>query len=97
MMMASMLSMAERVVDFLSLGNIQQLFFRSTDGFVLLLMSVRGKGLFYCMISQHAKLGSLLIDMRMALELLGECIHPISYGTAMLDPSVLERFEQHSY
>ena len=72
-MSAAMLSLGERIAGELGRGQLEQVYIRGENGYVLL-MSVGEEAVLTVMARQQARLGLILLDMRRATEDLVELI-----------------------
>ena len=72
-MSAAMLSLGERIASELGRGNLQQVYIKGKEGYVLL-MSVGEDAVLTAMARKEAKLGLILLDMRRAVEYLRKII-----------------------
>jgi len=72
-MSAVMLSMGERIVDELQRGNLDQIYIKGDDGFVVL-MSIGKDAVLTALAREKAQLGLLLLDMKNAMKDLREII-----------------------
>ena len=95
LMIASLLSLGQGVSEGMDLGKVEQVMIKGREGYVIA-VSVQGKGILSCLVERQVKLGGVLLNMKRTSEELGEFIFPIHYGTAMLNPQILENFEQQS-
>jgi predicted regulator of Ras-like GTPase activity (Roadblock/LC7/MglB family) len=66
-MSAAMLSLGERIASELGRGQLEQVYIKGENGYVLL-MSVGEEAVLTVMASKDAKLGLILLDMRRATE-----------------------------
>jgi predicted regulator of Ras-like GTPase activity (Roadblock/LC7/MglB family) len=64
-MSAAMLSLGERIASELGRGNLEQVYIRGKNGYVIL-MSVGEEAVLTVMARKQAKLGLILLDMRRA-------------------------------
>jgi predicted regulator of Ras-like GTPase activity (Roadblock/LC7/MglB family) len=72
-MSAAMLSLGERIASELGRGNLEQVYIKGENGYVLL-MAVGVEAVLTVMASKQAKLGLILLDMRRATEALEKLI-----------------------
>ena len=72
-MSAAMLSLGERIAGELGRGNLDQVYIRGKNGFVIL-MAVGGEAVLTVLARAQAKLGLLFLDMRRATEDLSELL-----------------------
>jgi predicted regulator of Ras-like GTPase activity (Roadblock/LC7/MglB family) len=72
-MSAAMLSLGERIATELGRGNLDQVYIRGKDGFVVL-MSVGEEAVLTVLARDQAKLGLLFLDMRRAVEDLSQLL-----------------------
>jgi predicted regulator of Ras-like GTPase activity (Roadblock/LC7/MglB family) len=66
-MSAAMLSLGERIANELGRGNLDQVYIKGENGYVVL-MSVGNDAVLTVLARQQAKLGLLFLDMRRATE-----------------------------
>lgn len=66
-MSAAMLSLGERISSELGRGNLDQVYIRGVNGFVIL-MSVGEEAVLTVLARERAKLGLLFLDMRRAVD-----------------------------
>ncbi|HMK09385.1 MAG TPA: roadblock/LC7 domain-containing protein [Anaerolineales bacterium] len=66
-MSAAMLSLGERIANELGRGNLDQVYIKGANGYVVL-MSVGREAVLTVLARQQAKLGLLFLDMRRATE-----------------------------
>jgi predicted regulator of Ras-like GTPase activity (Roadblock/LC7/MglB family) len=66
-MSAAMLSLGERIANELGRGNLDQVYIKGENGYVVL-MSVKSEAVLTVLARQQAKLGLLFLDMRRATE-----------------------------
>jgi predicted regulator of Ras-like GTPase activity (Roadblock/LC7/MglB family) len=66
-MSAAMLSLGERIANELGRGNLDQVYIKGENGYVVL-MSVGSEAVLTVLARQQAKLGLLFLDMRRATE-----------------------------
>jgi predicted regulator of Ras-like GTPase activity (Roadblock/LC7/MglB family) len=66
-MSAAMLSLGERIANELGRGNLDQVYIKGQNGYVVL-MSVGSEAVLTVLARQQAKLGLLFLDMRRATE-----------------------------
>ncbi len=66
-MSAAMLSLGERIANELGRGNLDQVYIKGENGYVVL-MSVGAEAVLTVLARQQAKLGLLFLDMRRATE-----------------------------
>lgn len=66
-MSAAMLSLGERIATELGRGDLDQVYIRGAQGFVIL-MAVGSGAVLTVLAREHAKLGLLFLDMRRATE-----------------------------
>jgi len=93
LMIASLLSLGKGVSEGLSIGSVEQVMIRGKEGFILAL-SIQEKGILSCLVASGGRLGGVLIQMRRAANQLSEYIYPIRYGTALLNPDILDDFQK---
>ncbi|MEA4907658.1 MAG: hypothetical protein GYA17_17815 [Chloroflexi bacterium] len=93
LMIASFLSLAMHMGDVLHTGAIQQALVKGKDGY-LVMVSIQDRGILACLANNKAKLGWITLEMNQTAARLSEHIHPVAYGTAMLNPGILEQFEK---
>ncbi len=93
LMVASLLSLGQGVSEGMSLGKVDQVLIRGKEGYIIA-VSIQGKGILCCLAEKQVKLGGILIHMKHTGDQLAEYVHPIHYGTAMLNPEILEEIEQ---
>jgi predicted regulator of Ras-like GTPase activity (Roadblock/LC7/MglB family) len=72
-MSAAMLSLGERIAIELGRGNLEQVYIKGTDGYVVL-MSVGSEAVLTALARENAKLGFLLLDMRRVVDSLAELL-----------------------
>lgn len=72
-MSAAMLSLGERIAGELGRGNLDQVYIRGLEGFVIL-MSVGPEAVLTVLAREQAKLGLLFLDMRRAVTDLSELL-----------------------
>ncbi|HKY84447.1 MAG TPA: roadblock/LC7 domain-containing protein [Anaerolineales bacterium] len=72
-MSAAMLSLGERIANELGRGNLDQVYIKGENGFVVL-MSVGKEAVLTVLARKQAKLGLLFLDMRRATEDLAELL-----------------------
>jgi predicted regulator of Ras-like GTPase activity (Roadblock/LC7/MglB family) len=72
-MSAAMLSLGERIASELGRGNLDQVYIRGKNGFVIL-MSVGEEAVLTVLAREQTKLGLLFLDMRRAVEDLTELL-----------------------
>ena len=72
-MSAAMLSLGERIANELGRGNLDQVYIKGENGYVVL-MSVGTEAVLTVLARQQAKLGLLFLDMRRATEDLAELL-----------------------
>ena len=68
-MSAAMLSLGERIASELGRGELDQVFIRGTDGFIVL-TSIGDEAVLTALARQKAKLGMIFLEMRRAAEVL---------------------------
>ncbi len=68
-MSAAMLSLGERIAGELGRGELDQVFIRGTDGFIVL-TSIGDEAVLTALARQKAKLGMIFLEMRRAAEVL---------------------------
>ncbi|MCP4140566.1 MAG: hypothetical protein GY755_09805 [Chloroflexi bacterium] len=68
-MSAAMLSLGERIAGELGRGELDQVFIRGTDGFIVL-TSIGDEAVLTALARQKAKLGMIFLEMRRAAETL---------------------------
>jgi predicted regulator of Ras-like GTPase activity (Roadblock/LC7/MglB family) len=72
-MSAAMLSLGERIASELGRGNLDQVYIKGGDGYVVL-MSVGEDAVLTALAREQAKLGLIFLDMRRATEDLAKLI-----------------------
>lgn len=72
-MSAAMLSLGERISGELGRGNLDQVYIRGKNGFMVL-MAIRNEAVLTVLARKQAKLGLLFLDMRRATRDLAELI-----------------------
>jgi len=92
LMIASLLSLGQGVSEGMELGKVEQVMIKGKEGYIIA-VSVQSKGILCCLVEKQVKLGGVLISMKRTAEQLSEYIHPIHYGTAMLNPQILNDME----
>jgi predicted regulator of Ras-like GTPase activity (Roadblock/LC7/MglB family) len=90
---ASMISLASRSTVSLDMGDPQQICLLCENG-IILLTSIAGRGSLCCIASKAVKLGVVLLEMKRACADLSTYVYPVNYGTAFLNPDVLDAFER---
>ena len=93
LMIASLLSLGQGVSEGMDLGKVEQVMIKGKEGYVIA-VSVEGKGILSCLVEKQVKLGGVLLNMKRTAEQLAEFIYPMHYGTAMLNPQILEDMEK---
>lgn len=93
LMAASMISLATNVAHTLKVGGVQQICLKSTLGLVII-RSIEERGTLCCLANEEAKLGSILLDMKKTSAKLAQYVYPINYGTGLLNPRLLEEYEE---
>src|SRR3972149_896517 len=94
-MSAAMLSLGERIANELGRGNLDQVYIKGENGFVVL-MAVGKEAVLTVLARKQAKLGLLFLDMRRATEDLADLLYPPSgrhgrHSAQRQDPSNLPR------
>ncbi len=93
LMLASMISLASRSAQSLEIGSPQKVGLICTEG-TILLTSIEGRGSLACVGVKDTKLGAMLLEMKRISAELAEFVYPVNYGTAFLNPSILDQFEK---
>lgn len=96
LMLASFLSLGAHMSANLKIGKLQQALIKVEQGSIILL-SVKDKGVLSCLVSGKTNLGWTLLQMKRTAEKLAPYVHPIAYGTALLNPEVLLEYERKTF